>query len=138
MRQEVGVENFYIFGLTTPEVQRMLGQGAYEPSAYYHEHKEIRMVLDALRDDRFSPNEPGLFRWVVDKLMSPNERYMHLADFMSYLQTHDQAEQDYQDKPKWRKMAILNVARMGKFSADRAVREYARDIWNIKPAPPKG
>jgi starch phosphorylase len=90
-------------------------------------------VLDALLAGTFSPHEPGLFRPVVDSLLNGGDPYLVLADFAAYLGVHDQVEHAYRDPDRWTRMAILNVARSGKFSSDRTIREYAEEIWGITP-----
>lgn len=135
MREEIGEENFYIFGLRTEEVEDILSHGAYRPKELYAAHPEIREVLDALASDRFSPGQPGLFAWIRDKMLWEGEHYLHLADFMDYVRTQKLVGQDYQTPELWAKKAILNTARMGKFSSDRTIREYAEDIWSLKPVP---
>jgi starch phosphorylase len=96
----------------------------------------LRAVMDSLAADRFCPEEHGLFRWIVDELLDRGDRYFHLADLPGYVQASRNAEHDYRDPATWARKAILNVARVGTFSSDRAVREYARDIWHIQPAVP--
>jgi starch phosphorylase len=132
----VGAENFYLFGLTTPEVEDLLSRQAYDPWDHHAAHPEIRRVLDALSAGRFTPSDPGAFHWLHDKLLSPNERYLHLADFMPYVRTKDAMFQDFADKRAWTATSILNTARMGYFSSDRTIAQYARDIWDIHPVPP--
>jgi len=129
--EEVGEENIYIFGLRTEEIATLNGNG-YAPGSLYNGHPEIKRVIDALREDRFCPDEPGLFQWMADKLLSRADRYYHLADFIPYATIQKQIEHDYAAKTVWTQKAILNVARMGRFSSDRAVGEYCRDIWNIE------
>lgn len=136
IRQAVGPENFYLFGLTAPEVESLLARRAYNPWDHHAAHPEIRRVLDALSAGRFTPSDPGAFHWLHDKLLSPNERYLHLADFMPYVQAKDAMFADYADTRAWTAKSILNTARMGFFSSDRAIAQYARDIWDIRPAPP--
>jgi glycogen phosphorylase len=133
MREEVGEENIYIFGLKTREVQEMKQTGTYRPLNYYHEHDSIRRVMDAFWDNRFCPNEPGLFRWLYHHILEKGDVYFHLADFPSYVRIHETADADYLQIPVWNRKAILNVARMGKFSSDRTISEYAREIWDLKP-----
>ncbi|MBF0481359.1 MAG: glycogen/starch/alpha-glucan phosphorylase [Desulfovibrionaceae bacterium] len=130
--EEVGEENIYIFGLRTEDIATLEKTG-YAPGSLYNGHPEIKRVLDALREDRFCPDEPGLFHWMADKLLSSADRYYHLADFIPYAQTQERIENDYTGQTGWAKKAILNVAGMGRFSSDRAVSEYCRDIWNIGP-----
>lgn len=132
MLEEVGADNFYLFGLREEEVEQALQQGTYRPREYYNNSPEIRQVLGALLSNRFSPNDTDLFRWIADKLLTDNEQYMHLADFQSYIEIQSQVGKDYACPELWARKAILNTARMGKFSTDRTMTEYARDIWNIR------
>jgi starch phosphorylase len=137
IREAVGAENFYLFGLTAAEVERLQRDGGYDPWEYYGKHPEIRRVLDVLSAGRFTPDAPTTFHWVFDKMLARGERYLHLADFMPYIETHERLGLEYAQPAVWAKKAIRNVARMGYFSSDRTIREYARDIWGIKPVPPK-
>lgn len=130
--EEVGGDNIYIFGLKADEVQRMRTDRSYNPREYSDRYPEIRRVMDAFRDDLFCPHEPGLFRWIYDRLLDPSDEYFHLADLVPYIEAHRTAQSDYLNKSLWSRKAILNVARMGKFSSDRTIMEYARDIWNLK------
>jgi glycogen phosphorylase len=91
----------------------------------------VRRVLDALRDNRFSPGEPGLFQPIIDSLLHRGDYYFHLADFDSYVAAQGRVSASFGDRAGWAHKAILNVARSAKFSSDRAVAEYARDIWGI-------
>jgi starch phosphorylase len=125
--EEVGRGNIYIFGLTADEIEARRKQ--YDPLSYYHDSADIRRVLDALRGNRFSPDEPGLFQPIVNSLLQQGDPYFHLADFESYLGAQRRVSGDFQDVTAWTSRTILNVARSGKFSSDRAVAEYARDIW---------
>jgi glycogen phosphorylase len=133
MQEEVGEDNIYIFGLKTREVQEMKLAGSYRPLNYYHEHDSIRRVMDAFWDNRFCPQEPGLFRWLYHHILEKGDYYFHLADFLSYAQIHESADADYLQIPVWNRKSILNVARMGKFSSDRTISEYAREIWGLTP-----
>jgi len=90
---------------------------------------------DAKRDDTFPRREPGLFRWLFDKLIHHGDEYFHLADFHSYAQAHEKATQEYSDPSVWARKAILNVARIGKFSSDRNIMQYAEEIWDLKRIP---
>jgi glycogen phosphorylase len=92
-------------------------------------------MLDALRDDRFCPDEPGLFRWIYDTLLD-HDAYFVLADFASFLDSRERTVADYLNRPLWLEKAVINVARMGRFSSDRTIAQYARDIWGIVPAQP--
>ena len=133
IRDEVGAENFFLFGLTVPEVRQLRAAQAYHPQAIYERNPIIKRVLDALRSNRFCPQSPGQYGWICDRLLSAGEPYYHLADLESYLQAHDEVARLYRNRSAWAMKAILNTARIGKFSSDRTIREYARDIWHIRP-----
>ena len=90
-------------------------------------------MIDALRENRFCPESVGRYAWICDRLLADGESYFHLADFESYLQSHDESATLYRNRPLWTEKAILNTARIGKFSSDRTIAEYARDVWNIRP-----
>ncbi|MCB1734819.1 MAG: glycogen/starch/alpha-glucan phosphorylase [Gammaproteobacteria bacterium] len=132
MAEEIGEENMYIFGLTVSEVQS-LQRKHYNPWDAYHRSDRARRVMDAIGDDRFCHSDPGLFRPIYDAILNGGDPYLHLADFDAYLDTHAQVGRDYLDTANWTRKAILNIARMDKFSSDRTIREYARDIWGLKP-----
>ena len=134
--EAVGPANFYAFGLTPKEVSWYREKGGYNPRELYVADPVLRRVMDSLASDRFCPDEHGLFRWIVDEILDRGDRYFLMADLPSYIETSARAEKDYRDSSAWATKAILNVARIGPFSSDRTVREYAREIWNIKPAPP--
>ena len=129
--EEVGEENIFIFGLRAEEIREMQLKGTYNPQQRYESDASIKEVMDALTSDRFCPNEHGLFRWIFDELVHRGDRYFHLADFPSYVDTQALIDGEYLTQDVWWKKAILNVARIGKFSSDRSVTEYARDIWHI-------
>jgi starch phosphorylase len=133
--EEVGAENLYIFGLKVDEVEELRRRG-YDPWAWYERNAAIKRVLDAIGDDRFSAGSPGLFRPIYDALLYGGDRYLHLADFDSYVVTQARAAHDFRDQSLWARKMILTIARMGKFSSDRAVSEYARDIWRVVPVAP--
>ena len=133
MRQATGYENIFIFGLTADEVQAMRRQKSYRPGNYYEYDPRIKRVVDAFRSNLFCPAEPELFAWIYRLLLNENDEYFHLADLPAYLDAQEQVGNVFQDAATWTRMAILNIARMGKFSSDRAVCEYARDIWRIEP-----
>lgn len=130
--EEVGRENMYIFGLTAPQIEEMRHNNSYHPRELYESNPVLRRVVDAIASDRFCPAEPGIFQPICDALLG-GDPYFHLADFDSYAAAHARAAQDYTDRPSWARKAILNVAGMGKFSSDRTIREYAREIWGIEP-----
>jgi starch phosphorylase len=130
----VGSENFYTFGLTPHEVGWRQRPGNYHPRELYKENPVLRRVIDSLASNRFCPEENGLFRWIVDEMLDRGDRYFHMADLATYIEASVFAEKDFQQPSVWARKAILNVARVGYFSSDRTISEYARDIWNIKPA----
>jgi starch phosphorylase len=132
--EEVGEPNIYIFGLTPEEVRWYQERGNYNARELYNNDPMLRQVVDSLTADRFCREEQGLFRWIVDEMLDRGDRYFYLADLPAYIEASRNAEGDYQEPAVWARKAILNVARIGRFSSDRAVREYARDIWEIQPA----
>lgn len=131
--EEVGEPNIYMFGLTPDEVRWYQERGNYNPRELYNNDPMLRQVVDSLAADRFCREEQGLFRWIVDEMLDRGDRYFYLADLPAYIEASRNAEKDYQEPAVWARKAILNVARIGRFSSDRAVREYARDIWGIQP-----
>jgi len=131
IREEVGAENFFLFGLKTEEVANMQNHG-YRPLDFINTDSELASALGMISSGYFSPNEPQLFRPLVDSIINRDE-YMLCADYRSYIDCQDAVSLVYQNQAKWTKMAILNSARMGKFSSDRAILEYCQDIWQIKP-----
>ncbi|WP_243361439.1 glycogen/starch/alpha-glucan phosphorylase [Fundidesulfovibrio terrae] len=129
MRACVGEENFFLFGLTTPEVQERKRAG-YNPRQYAESDPVLREALDQIGSGAFSMGDRDLFAPIVDDLLGRDE-YMLLADFASYMECQDRAVAAYEDRQRWTRLSILNVARLGKFSSDRAIREYCSKIWNI-------
>jgi starch phosphorylase len=130
--EAVGERNIYSFGLSPEEVRWYREKQAYHPRELYNLDPMLRRVMDSLSGNRFCPNEQGLFRWIVDEVLDRGDRYFHMADLPPYIEASRRAERDYLDRAAWARKAILNVARVGKFSSDRTVREYARDIWKIE------
>jgi glycogen phosphorylase len=130
--QEVGRENIFIFGLTPDEVHRMGEDFSYHPRDYYHRYPYLRRLMDTFNSNRFCPFEPGLFNWIYQAIMDYGDEFFHLADMPSYLDVQEQIGWEFKDTSLWANKAVLNVARIGKFSSDRTVREYAREIWHIK------
>lgn len=137
IREEVGEENIFIFGHTADQIRQMRREGSYDPRVLYESNPDIRRVMDTFQTSIFCHNEPGLFRWIFDTLVYHGDYYFHLADLPSYIETQERAAREYQKPDVWTRKAILNVARIGKFSSDRTVMDYARDIWNIRPIPHK-
>ena len=131
IRQNVGDDNIFIFGLKTPEV-RALRQTGYQPIRIYENTPALKAVLDAVAGGQFSPDEPGRYRPLVDSLLWGGDHYMLLADYASYVATQTQVDDLYRSPAKWCHKAIVNVAGMGVFSSDRTIREYARQIWHIE------
>jgi starch phosphorylase len=132
IREEVGEENVFIFGLSAQEVEERRASG-YQPRKLYEEDPELRQVLDQLADGLFSPEEPGLFRPLLDRLLREGDPYMVLADYRSYVECQERVTRVYRDWHRWTRMSILNTANMGKFSSDRTIREYAEQIWKARP-----
>jgi starch phosphorylase len=130
--KEVGKDNIFIFGLTSEEIRQMREEFSYHPREYYHGSSHLKRVMDAFHEDRFCPYEPGLFTWIYQAILDYGDEYFHLADLPSYLETHEEAGREFKNRGVWARKAILNVARIGKFSSDRTVQEYAREIWHIK------
>ncbi|HSM84855.1 MAG TPA: glycogen/starch/alpha-glucan phosphorylase [Candidatus Limnocylindrales bacterium] len=130
--EAVGPENMYTFGLSPDDVKWYQEHGNYSPRELCNLNPVLRRVMESLAADRFSPDEQGLFRWIVDEILDRGDRYFLMADLPSYIDASRRAEADYQQQPVWAVKAILNVARMGTFSSDRTIREYSRDIWHIK------
>ncbi|MET0209336.1 MAG: glycogen/starch/alpha-glucan phosphorylase, partial [Burkholderiaceae bacterium] len=132
MKENVGDENIFIFGNTTPEVAEIRAKG-YQPRDYYDNDLELRRVLDAIRDGEFSHGEPGRYQQIFDTLVNWGDHYLLLADYASYIETQEKVDALYRDSDAWTRKAILNVAGMGAFSSDRTIAEYAHDIWHTKP-----
>lgn len=130
--EEVGSTNIFIFGLKSEEVSDLRQSGTYDPQEYCERYPHMKRVMETLFSGRFSPGEPELFRQIHDALMTRNEGYFHLADFPSYIETQDRVDLEYQKRRGWIRKSILNVARVGKFSSDRTIQEYARDTWDLK------
>ena len=133
IRDAVGTDNFFLFGLKTEEVQAWRARG-YHPLQIYDGNPELRAVLDLIREGYFSRGDRGLFRPIVDSLLF-HDPYFLLADFQSYVDCQSGVGHAYRDKEHWARMSILNTARSGSFSSDRTIREYCDEIWRVKPVP---
>ncbi len=131
--EEVGRENMFLFGSTADEVEAR--RAAYNSWDIYNSDEEIRLALQMIERDFFSLMEPGLFRPLLDSLLPGGDRYMLLADLRDYIRTQERVDQQYKDHDGWLRKAILNVARAGRFSSDRTIREYATEIWHVEPCP---
>ena len=132
MRENVGEDNIFIFGNTTPQVADIRASG-YQPRDYYEGNPELKRVLDAIQSGVFSPGEPNRYQGIFDALVNWGDHYLLLADYASYVETQGQVDALYRDPDAWTRKAILNVAGMGAFSSDRTIAEYAHDIWHTKP-----
>ncbi|MEW8505588.1 MAG: glycogen/starch/alpha-glucan phosphorylase [Candidatus Thiodiazotropha sp.] len=131
MHEHIGAENIFIFGNTTEENERLNSQG-YQPRHFYESDPVLKRVIDMIANGFFSPEEPARYRLITDSLLN-SDHFKVLADFSSYLAISDEADLVYRDNAEWTRRAILNTARMGYFSSDRTIREYAEKIWHLKP-----
>jgi starch phosphorylase len=132
IRECVGDDNIFIFGLRTPEVATLRHSG-YQPMRHYDGDPQLKAVLDAIGGGAFSPDEPGRYRPLVDSLLWGGDHYLLLADYASYVQTQRRVDDLYRRPPEWAGRAITNVAGMGMFSSDRTIRAYAEEIWGVTP-----
>lgn len=130
IREAVGAENFFLFGLKAEEVQDMLGR--YNPYDFINKDPDLQHVMHLLEVGHFNMFEPGIFNDVINSLKTPHDQWMTLADFRSFVDAQEEASKTYQDQEKWVDMSILNTARSGIFSTDRTMEEYNRDIWGLK------
>jgi glycogen phosphorylase len=133
IREEVGPDSFFLFGLTAAEVQEVLRKG-YRPRDHYEGNPELRRVIDLIGSGFFSPENPELFRPLVTSLLE-HDSYLLLADFASYAEAQTRVAEAFQDPERWTRMCVLNIAKMGKFSSDRTIRQYASEIWGAAPVP---
>jgi starch phosphorylase len=131
MAEEIGEEHMFIFGLKTHEVAEL--RPRYNPWDYYNAHQELKRVLDMIRDNAFSHYEPGIFQPIWSSLMEQGDRYLLLADYAPYIEAQDRVNALWKNPTEWTKKSILNTARSGKFSSDRTIRQYADEIWRVKP-----
>ncbi len=134
IHEEVGDENIFIFGLQVEEVAELYARG-YSPEAVLHSDPELAALLDWLRSDAFTPEQPGALAPVADSLVAGGDPYLVLADFRSYVEAQGRAEQAFANRRRWAAMAIRNVARCAKFSSDRSIADYAKHIWQAKSQP---
>jgi starch phosphorylase len=133
IREEAGADNFFLFGLTAPEVDQVKRNG-YRPGEYYAADPELRDAVDLVRDGAFSSGDRELFRPLVDNLMWHDD-YLVFADYRAYADCQRDVDAAWRDRERWTRMSILNAARMGKFSSDRSIREYMSGIWELEPLP---
>ncbi len=133
IREEVGAENFFLFGLNVDEVMSLQASG-YSPMDYYNSNDELKQVIDLIASGHFSGGDQELFRPLVDSLLH-EDTYTLFADYKDYINCQERVGQTYQDRDCWTRMSILNTARMGKFSSDRSIMDYSRKIWDVKAFP---
>ena len=132
--EAVGEENLFLFGPDMEQVRERRA-GGYDPIAVYDNHRELRAVIDFLASGALSPGRPDLFTPIVESLLERGDPFMVLADFDEYVATQERVDAAWRDPDAWARMSILNSARMGRFSSDRTVWEYAMDIWKVQPTP---
>ena len=133
IRDEVGEDNIFIFGLRADEVAELLAHG-YDPQMYLASNRHLRRVVDSIASGHFSRGDKDLFRPLVANLLSIRDIYMHIADLQPYIDAQERVDVVYRDRTSWLKKSLLNIARVGKFSSDRTITQYAREIWNLRPA----
>lgn len=130
--EEVGEENIFIFGLTVEQVEALRAEG-YSPYHYYYKNKELRNIIDWVGSDSFTPKEPGVLAPLRHSLLDGGDPFLVLADYEAYTAKQLEVDQAFRDKENWARMAIMNTARVGKFSSDRTIQQYATEVWNLKP-----
>ena len=133
IREEVGEENFFLFGATAEQIRRQKADG-YHPEICYQQDVELHKVIDLVRSGVFSKGDTELFKPLLDSLLV-HDQYMLLHDYRSYIECQEAVGQCYRDRDAWVRSSILNTARMGKFSSDRAIRQYCEEVWKVKPVP---
>jgi starch phosphorylase len=129
IREEVGENNFFLFGLLENAIQDMRNAG-YNPRVFYGENPELKRAIDMIASGYFSKGDLNLFKPLTDSLLN-YDTFMLLADYTSYVECQDKVSEAYLDTGNWTRMSIINVARMGKFSSDRSIRDYCEKVWNI-------
>lgn len=132
IKEEVGDENIFIFGLTTEQVAQTKASG-YNPRDYYNSNADLKQVIDMIGSGYFSVAEPNRYQAIIDSLLNNGDQYLLLADYASYIETQDKVDELYKNQDEWTRKAILNVANMAKFSSDRAIDDYAKNIWHVSP-----
>jgi len=132
IREEIGPENIFIFGLTVEEIEK-LDRDGYDPIRYYEGNAMLRRVMDQISSGHFCPEEPLAFHYIIDSLLYHGDRFKLLADYQSYIDCQrNVSEVFFKNQKQWVTMSLKNIAYSGKFSSDRTIREYARDIWNTQ------
>ena len=133
IREEVGAENFFLFGLTAEEVAKVKARG-YRPRDYYEQNEALREVIDFMASGALGRGDAELFRPIVENLLD-DDPFLLLADYQAYIDAQEQVSALWRDPKAWTRKSILNTARMGKFSSDRSIRDYCERVWKIKPPP---
>ena len=131
IREEAGADNFFLFGMNAEEAAKLKAKG-YNPYHYYEKNQQLKNVIDVLSSGHFSQGDPDLFRPLINNLLA-DDPFMVLADFASYVECQMKVGAAFKQEDEWSRKSIYNVARMGKFSSDRSIREYCEDIWKVKP-----
>jgi starch phosphorylase len=134
IRDAVGHENFFLFGLTAEEVERRKAEG-YTPRSIYEANAKLREAIDVINSGFLSDGDRELFHPLVESLLTRDD-YMLLADYQAYVDCQQRVSDAYSDQKNWTRMSILNSARVGRFSSDRSIREYCRNIWKVRPIAP--
>ncbi|MEQ8220834.1 MAG: glycogen/starch/alpha-glucan phosphorylase, partial [Candidatus Eremiobacterota bacterium] len=134
IQEEVGPDNIFIFGLKTEEVSNL--RNTYRPVDYYNSNIELKQVIDMIAGGYFSPENKDLFKPIVENLLDV-DYFMLLADYASYVECQEQVSLTFKNQEEWTKKSIINTACTGKFSSDRTIKEYAEEIWHVKPVKPK-
>lgn len=132
MAEEAGEENFFIFGMRVEDVER-LDQRGYNAQEYYDRIPELRQIIEQLSSGFFSPKQPDLFKDIVNMLMH-HDRFKVFADYEEYIKCQDKVSELYKNPREWTRMVIRNIATSGKFSSDRTIAQYAREIWGVEPS----
>jgi len=134
IKTEVGDDNIFIFGMTVEEIKQLKGKG-YSPYDYYQKNPELKEIIDMISNGHFSPQQPHVFRPIVDSLLYQGDQYFLLADFASYVSCQERVSQLYRNHEEWTRKSILNVARIGVFSSDRSIQEYSQKVWSVSSSP---
>ncbi|MBR4189775.1 MAG: glycogen/starch/alpha-glucan phosphorylase [Kiritimatiellae bacterium] len=134
IREEVGADNFFLFGKTVEEVEALRRAG-YNPWDVYNNNPDVRRVLDAIRDNFFNLDQPGLYQPIWDTLLTHGDHFLVLDEFAAYVAKQAEIAKVYEQPDRWSRMCLMNIANSGKFSTDRTIAEYAKEIWHITPCP---
>jgi len=132
MREEMGDENIFIFGMQVHEVEE-LGRRGYNSMDYYNKNPELKQAIDQIASGYFSPEDPNMFRDIANMLLH-HDRFMLCADYEAYIKCQEKVSETFTNQDKWLKMSLMNIAASGKFSSDRTISQYAREIWGVEPS----